>query len=242
MQYPNNELQLLSEIKELMKNWKQSVSLHGDFTSDGFYPYYTHQPIKILFMGRESRGLSNLDYIEILYEAYKNNRIGKTSLNRNAFHRRMLYLAHGIMNNFPSLNNVPKASEIAKNFATTDGISFAFMNISKTSNESENYSANWKNINQSIKDACNGKFNFIKEEIQTLSPDIIIGSGVDNLLETIKCNYKLLEENKLRKIYELWLNHKKINFLIFFIFQHYIINLTKIRGKVLKIMIVFMYL
>ena len=65
----------------------------------------------------------------------------------------MLYLAYGIMNNFPSWNNVPKASEIAKNFATTSGISFAFMNISKTSNKSESYKRNSANINQSIKDA-----------------------------------------------------------------------------------------
>lgn len=201
--YPNFENPLKKEIDFLMNEWKDYCGIRSDwFSSDGFYPYYTKQRYRILFVGRESRGLGGRDYITVLYNAYKGldgkgQRIGGTPMNRLAFHRRLFFLAYGILNDFPDFYCISKSNILAKTFATEEGISFSFMEISKISNPSDDdSSSNWNNIRKSIKSATSDGRNFIRDEINLLSPNIIIGSGIYDLHEIIQhTNAERLDEN-----------------------------------------------
>lgn len=172
-EYPKDERTLLSEVRQLMEEWKAYA---GDplFTTDGFYPYYTHQPVKVLFVGREGIGLAGCDYIESLYHAYKQNRIGNKSVNRYSFHRRMLYMLYGIQRGFPEWKDIPTAQHIAQNFATPYGVSCAFLNLSKTSNEREHWNTDWQALQVSLE---KGE-PYLKKEIALLNPDLIISSNV----------------------------------------------------------------
>lgn len=200
--YPNSELELKVKIDSLMNQWAERCSNSDDFSSDGFYPYYTMQRYRILFVGRESRGLGGRDYIKVLHHAYKGfdgkgQTIGGRPMNCLAFHRKMFYLSYGILKNFPDFYSIPKPSKLAINFATESGISFSFMEVSKSSNpKDEDFRSNWYSIGSSIKKAIDTNRNYIREEIELLSPDIIIGSGVYNLHEIIQHNnIKVLDKN-----------------------------------------------
>lgn len=127
MQYPADELLLLNKVQQLMAEW-QKRSADECFTTDGFYPYYTHQPFKVLFGGREGIGLAGCDYIATLFHAYKQNRIGCKSVNAHVFHRRLLYMLYGIQHGFPKWSDISAAQTIAQTFATPSGISCAFLN------------------------------------------------------------------------------------------------------------------
>jgi hypothetical protein len=77
--YPFEERPLCSRLDVLMSDWKREVaqsrvifredgkSYSGAdyFCADGFFPYYTQQTTKILFIEREAVGLSGMDYIDI---------------------------------------------------------------------------------------------------------------------------------------------------------------------------------
>ena len=171
--YPEDELPLFRDIQNLMNEWK-SHSEDSLFTSDGFYPYYTHQKTKVLFVGREGIGLADCDYIHALYDGYKQNRIGNKSVNRHVFHRRLLYMLYGIQHNFPEWSDVPTSQDIARDFATPSGVSCAFLNISKTSNEREHWNTDWQALRVSLE---TGK-TFLKREISLLQPDLIVSSNV----------------------------------------------------------------
>jgi hypothetical protein len=154
--FPPAEQGKRRQITLLMADWKQELSnarvfyredgkmYSGDsyFCSDGFFPCYYSQKRKILFLARETVDLSGMDYMEILFEAYKNNNIGGRTLDQHTFHHRMYYLAYGILKGggIP-YRDVPYASELAKDFGTPAGISFAFMELSKYSNDNASASA-----------------------------------------------------------------------------------------------------
>ena len=124
MNYPNDELSLKQAIDELNKEWHSFVCkrcasyLSSLYVSDGFYPYYTHQKIKILFIGKESLELAGCDYIEELFKAIKLGKIGDKTLNKHKFHSLMLYVVYGLQHNGLDYKNIPYATEISKNFAT----------------------------------------------------------------------------------------------------------------------------
>ncbi len=171
--YPDDELPLLNSIHQLMAEWQRS-SADELFTTDGFYPYYTHQATKVLFVGREGIGLAGCNYIEAVFQAYKQNRIGNKSVNGYTFHRRLLYMLYGIQHGFPEWSDVPAAQAIAQTFATPSGISCAFLNLSKTSNESGNWATNWQALRTSLAKGL----PFLKKELALLNPDLIISSNV----------------------------------------------------------------
>lgn len=174
---------LLDKLDNLFVRWRSSIhnlarshGLHdSDFVTDGFHPYYLNQNVKILFVGRESRGISGCDNMRVLFQAYKNKRIGKQHINSNLFHKRMLYIAYGLNNGMCDwTNDIPYADIIAEKFGTSNGISFAFMNLSKFSNESDEWQSNWSMIGKSADASNSGVANYIHEEISILSPDLII--------------------------------------------------------------------
>jgi hypothetical protein len=197
--YPQDELELKHKIDEFNERWRKCLvkqipeldePQNDLFVPDGFFPYYTHQKIKILFLARESRNIGGINYIDILYDAYKENRISGKSINvmSNKFHSLQMYLTYAALHNDIMQYSDPKlpyASEIAKSFATNDGPSFAFMDLSKLSSESDVYSANWAQIDKFVEYSSNEtskKYspNFFAEELSLLKPDIIIGMNLSN--------------------------------------------------------------
>ena len=75
LDYPESERKLKFEIEKLNDRWKNHlVSMTGEksiseiFVSDGFYPYYTNQKVKVLFIGREALEIAGTNYQESLYK------------------------------------------------------------------------------------------------------------------------------------------------------------------------------
>ena len=73
--YPDSELGLKEKIENLNGEWldflkeqlpNESCNIERLFVSDGFYPYYTSQKKKILFIGREALGIGGWNYMELL--------------------------------------------------------------------------------------------------------------------------------------------------------------------------------
>ena len=112
-----------------------------------------------------------------MYPAYKEyKQIGKIPLNRANTHNRMFYITYGLLHQpeCKCYHDMPRASEIADDFATNKGVSFAFMNLSKFSNESGGWKSDWNLINRFVLASKNEKCNFYNKEIELLDPDVII--------------------------------------------------------------------
>ena len=141
LKFPKEEQGLNSALNDLFKEWVNEAKnkiLPENYSADdlvfeGFYPYYQSQSKKILFIGRESLSISGYNYIDTLYQHYKDHHIGNTHINQHVMHRRLLKIAYGLINGCQSYGSIPDADLIADNFGTTNGISFSFMNISKFS-------------------------------------------------------------------------------------------------------------
>lgn len=187
--YPASELNLKKQINQLNDDWlsflkteltEESFNADQIFVRDGFYPHYTSQKRKILFIGREALELGGYNYIDVLYEAYQEEQIGQLPLNRSKFHSTMLYLSYAMEHGIYDWDCIPSATDFISEFAQPNGISNAFMNLSKFSNERENggWSANRPQIQMFLEISRRAKVNFFAEEIDLLSPDIIIGMNL----------------------------------------------------------------
>jgi hypothetical protein len=181
--YPTNEASKLASLDVLFREWHQHFSCvpfafqkHNadDMVFDGFYPHYFSQKKRILFIGREARDISGFNYLELLYRAYRVTKlIGVQHLNVSKFHSRMIYIAYGIMNGMPAWQDIPDAKKIGDTFGDLDGLSFAFMNISKFSNDSINWPSDWDVINASHEHSTQAR-NFNREAVAILEPHIVI--------------------------------------------------------------------
>ena len=175
--YSEEEKELLVKLEELFHDWHELLSKDNkDISFDGFYPGYLEQKVKLLFIGRENRGLSDVNYLGCLYKAIKEGSIGDIHLNRHRFHYMMLYLAYALQKREGDYSKIPYADEISKEFGTKE-MSFAFMNLSKFSNEGENsQTVDWSLVTESVKISTQNKIkrNFIYEEIVLLDPDVVI--------------------------------------------------------------------
>lgn len=178
-----DEQNLYSEISSLLSEWKKVVftekSSSNLFVEDGFYPFYTQQPVKILFIGREALGMAGLNYIDVLFDAYKNKIVGEKSLDEYKFHHLLFYIAYGIIHRETDWKKIPYASELADNFGTQNGISFAFMNLSKFSNESDSWEADNLLIDSFLQKSQKAKENLFNKEIELLSPDLIFTMNLE---------------------------------------------------------------
>ncbi len=185
--FPDNEIERRKQIELLMKEWAAAVRPQS-FTPDGFYPYYWNQPIRVLAIGRESRGLTNRDYIDcVLTDGYWISRIGGKHINGHILHRRLMYVVYGILKGFPAFSSLPTAAEIGLSVGRKDGISFAWMNVSKISNESRDYRTNYNNLDRSYSASTSGMRNFLADEVLLLAPDVIISMNVgQSLIKALK--------------------------------------------------------
>lgn len=201
--YPQSELPKLAAMNSLLAEWKDHLakssaapiaSKAADLVTDGFYPFYFSQPVRVLFIGRESLDIAGCSYLEILGESYRSTkRIGAVALDGHHFHRRMLKCAHGLVSGRPAWEQIPKASSIGDIFATAAGISFAFMNLCKISNESGDWPADHPTIRAFVEASTKGR-NFFEEQIALLEPHLVIamniGDSIFSLghLDQIKAN------------------------------------------------------
>lgn len=192
--YPAEEQAKLRDLSALFDDWITAFEASsdplvsasaGDLVRDGFYPYYFSQPTRILFVGRESRGIEGCSYIEVLHDAYRRTKlIGTRGLNVDKFQSRKLYIAWGLLHGMPEWDEIPQASEIGDTFATKSGISFAFMNLSKFSNEGPRWQSDWTTIKASH-DASILQRNLLREEIALLEPHIVITMNLAEKLESL---------------------------------------------------------
>ena len=226
--YPSDEKKLLKQItainEKIEKAWQAyrknnpdayGVESNAETVSDGFYPNYTRQPVKILFMGRESYGLTGSDYIEVFIENYLEGKTGlpekRKNINGDKFHKMLIQVAYGIIHQ-KTWNDTLSASEICKNRGIFDKVSFAFMNLSKLSNENTNpghRGTNWELVNTSL-DMTLNKENLILEEITALNPDLIVCMNFeqDRLRRVFGDDLKIFDKEWLK--YHLNINGKKI--------------------------------
>lgn len=193
--YPEFEQEKKTQIDSLMFEWKESLPDKEKqiFVEDGFYPYYFSKKPKILFIAKEALEMSKENYINTLFDCYVNEKtVGNKTLNQYSFHKRLLYLAYGILNKKSSLedfNAMPNASEIGDSFGSESGVSFAFMNISKSSND-KSVQADLDLIDESVAHGT----SFIKKEIEILEPDVIITGNIGGLLFKILDKINVIEK------------------------------------------------
>lgn len=173
-EYPPNEKKLKAKLDRLQKCWADNLCSSQDskyFCSDGFFPYYTHQNTKILFIGQESYDLGGRDYISTFYDVFRAGQMENgISINQSKFHRRAFYVAYGILRQFPMWKDVPYPDAHNKDIFSENGISFAFMNISKISPYSGYRPTDWTDVKRSVNEGA----NYIREEVKLLAPDIVI--------------------------------------------------------------------
>lgn len=172
--YPLDERELKTELEALQQQWAASLSSQQDrdnFCNDGFYPFYTHQKTKVLFIGQESYGMGGCDFIEAFYNVLRRGKFNTNeSINKSRFHHLIFYVAYGILKDFPKWSDVPYPSKYREEIFTEHGISFAFMNLSKFSAPGNYRRTDWGDVMRSVRE---GAAN-IKKEVELLAPDIVI--------------------------------------------------------------------
>lgn len=192
--YPDNEKPKLALLENLFREWHQHFADNGsalvkhvadEMVFDGFYPHYFSQKKRILFIGREPRQISGLNNMDVLYPAYREGkRIGDQHLNQNKFHYRMIYIAYGIIKGMPVWQDIPTASEIGDTFGASNGLSFAFMNISKLSNEDDGWQSDWGVIDAVHGLSTQGR-SFNQEQVAILEPHIVITMNLGDKIASL---------------------------------------------------------
>ena len=177
--FNENEKQLNKKLCELFCEWWE---FQPDMTLDGFFPNYLNQRHKILFIGQESYRLENQNYIEFFYDIWQNGKNFKNS------HILVNYIAYAVQACEEVYDNVLPKEELKKIFLSNnpERYSYAFMNLSKIrlrEKRNAGSAADWKSIKDSVEKSTKPR-NFIKEEIEILSPDIIITMNIADRAET----------------------------------------------------------
>lgn len=193
LNFPDSEHAQLATLNNLFTNWHNDATqisfdnnrTADDIVFDGFFPYFSAQICKVLFIGRESLGLTGDHYLDLMHSCYKTGRLGDKTLNQSQFHALMLRITYGLNHNCCPWDEIPAANEIAKTFATADGMSFAFMNLSKFSNDSDHYQADWTLIDSFTKNFANQKENYFNKQIEIINPDIIVTMNLEQRLKVL---------------------------------------------------------
>ena len=187
MDYPPEEKALKEKIDALNTKWEEACP--ENFVSYGFYPYYTKQKYRLLFVGREARGGDDIkkcgyDYIKFIYGNY----ISGDMLD-GAFHHRIFYFSYGLLYDFPKCTDneqLHKMRDTALVEFVRGGLSFAFMNISTIANET---GCVYTRKEAYAKSEQEGR-KFRKKMIEILAPDIIVcancGEDISRLADN-KC-------------------------------------------------------
>ena len=192
--YTSIEKDLLSKLDHLFDEWnnvykeyrlgKPELQDYTMIVPDGFYPNYLLQKNKILFIGRESYTIEGCNYIDLFIDHYLAGRTGYNNcqpINKDKFHKLLIQVAYGIIYG-KDWDNTPYAGDICKDGKIFEKVSFAFMNLSKLSNnlkKQNTTNTNWNLLEHALNMSLNCGKNFIMEEIELLNPDLIITMNLD---------------------------------------------------------------
>ena len=209
----DEEDRLRERLNDLAKRWREGLKENQElFNFDGFYPNYTKQRVKILFVGREACYMSGRNYCDVIGDGLAKNVIGdkiKWTVAQYPFHRRQFYIAYGILmaacsgGMFPEWNDVPNVCELTKIFGRgggggskemAEGISWAFINLSKLSNNTGDWRTDDARYRPFVSDKKNREH--LQEQIKILAPDVIIGSNVYDLVEIMGYDRNADVQNK----------------------------------------------
>ena len=184
--YTSRENKMNDQLNELFAKWyaylKAGAAGRFDpatFIPDGFYPQYTTQKKKILFIGREGLWEPGANYIDLLYGWYTNkddtkNDDHKKLVNGHKFHRLLLKISYGLNHGCLPWAEIPDADKLTETFGVPGGFSFAFMNLSKLSNATEHWRLTPKAVNDFLECSNASGDNFFNREISIFEPNLII--------------------------------------------------------------------
>lgn len=184
VKYNDDDQMMQDNLNKLFDEWESKLpdSCKKLFNRDGFYPGYNSQRIKILFVGREACWMARKDYIATMYANFQNKSIEGWSVNQYPFQRRQAYIAYGLLNNWPDWDKVPYASDVCQRVGN-GGISWAFINMSKLSNETGDWRTDCNRYWPFIRDERNRLM--LQDQIEILKPDVIIGANVPELADIL---------------------------------------------------------
>lgn len=130
----------------------------------------------MLFIGREPRYVAGSSYVENMLEGFEVGGCGKST-----WWRHLLFIAYGIeYKGTIKYEDLPEsADDVAKEMLEGESFNFAVMNVSKYSNDrADGATMNAPLINRFLEDSELDKRNFFQEELELLSPDIIITANL----------------------------------------------------------------
>lgn len=157
---------------------KNNPELAPLFTRDGAFPGYSSAYPKVLFIGRESRYAETGDRITSDIAWFK--KLKPDEGMGNYWNRifTIIYLIRARQKY--SSGKTPSPRAILDQMLKSGDFGFAIMNISKYVNPEEDKSgtSNFNLINQFLADSELEIRNFVREEIDMLSPDIIITANL----------------------------------------------------------------
>ena len=209
MTFSEAEQKKNDESNKLLNEWIEQVSKNKNtidngnvtkrsparcFAKDGFFPGYFNQKRKILFIGRETRKIGGYDFRDTTKECFEDYLTDK-----NAWWRHLLRIVYGIKHNGQiSFSKVPKATEIAEEMLETNDYGFALINISKFSNDSQNWQTNTSLVDRFLKDSELEKTDLFQRELKLLKPNIMITANLwDGKINTGYLNLCLPNEKTL---------------------------------------------
>lgn len=184
--YPPEERPSRLRLSALLEDWKRETAKStvvwradgkpypGDsyFAADGFLPYYYRWNPKVLFIARETRYIARQDNIEIILKKCRENPGG---IGGEILLRRMLLIAYGIRHGGTVPFEAIDPRQLCALAGTDSGFSFAFMEISKYSNENDDGANADTELMRSFFEHSNlQNRNFIREELSLLDPDLVI--------------------------------------------------------------------
>lgn len=143
---------------------------------DGFYPGYFEAPLKVLFVGRESRWVTGCNRMVTDPNDMRN---GGINANAMPYWRRIFYIMYGIRQEGKiPFDEIPYAEDIMKNFLEENNLGFAIINVSKYSNDTTSYNTDRELVTRFFEDAELDKRNYLREQLAILDPDVIITGNI----------------------------------------------------------------
>lgn len=178
-----DEVELKARLDNLFQVWRAKIGactelsqkIKNTFVTDGFYPGYLNQKVKVLFVGRESLSIDG-DFIECLYWAYRSGYVGGKHINRYQMQSLQFYMVYGFNNAFPDYCDVPSAYDLARVIGDDNALSFAFINVSKFSNWSEDWKLDYGLVMKSLSQSQGTPY--LSQQIELLNPDVICSMNV----------------------------------------------------------------
>lgn len=175
-------------------------------TPDGSYPDYYNQPVKVVVVGHEDRGLYGADYNDTLQDAYKDGKIGVNngyeSPNQLGVHRKTLKYTYGLVNDKEKYEDIPNANDLGKNLGTDNGHSYAFINESKASNLRDDSQILNKPQYEDFVDR-NAKNGYMREQMDIMKPDIVIGQKMSEKTIQSLGEAKLIHSENGTNLYKI---------------------------------------